>query len=188
MVEEGKVIFEGKTGKGLDVILRYPKSGDAPVLLDFINALSREQTYILFQGEQLTLEEEQRYLEGRLAAVANGTGVQLAAYSNGLLAGNAGIDLRWGTSRHTGELGIAVAQPFRGQGVGDLLLNTIINEAIAHLSGLKIVTLEVFGNNTTAINLYTKVGFVEFGRLPGGRLHRGQYVDNVYMYKSVGKD
>jgi ribosomal protein S18 acetylase RimI-like enzyme len=185
MIEEGKVIFEGKTAKGLDILLRYPKSGDALVLLDFINALSREQTYILFQGEQQTLEEEERYLEGRLTAVANSAGVQLVAYSNGLLAGNTGIDLGWGTNRHRAELGIAVAQRFRGQGVGELLLNAIINEAITHLPELKIVTLEVFGNNASAINLYTKVGFVEFGRLPGGRLHRGEYVDNVYMYKRV---
>lgn len=185
MAGEGKIIFEGKTAKGLDVSLRYPKSGDAPILLDFINKLSREQTYILFQGEQLTLEDEEHYLEGRLAAIEAGTGVQLAAFSNGLLAGNAGIDIRWGTSRHTGELGIAVAQSFRGQRVGELLLNAIINEAITHLPQLKIITLEVFGNNPIAMNLYAKVGFVEFGRLPGGRLHRGQYVDNVYMYKRV---
>jgi ribosomal protein S18 acetylase RimI-like enzyme len=188
MIEEGKVVFEGKTAKGLDIVLRYPKSGDAPVLLDFINALSSEQTYILFQGEKQTLEDEERYLQGRLSATANATGVQLLAFSNGLLAGNTQIDVSWGTNRHVGGLGIAVAQRFRGQGVGELLMNAIINEAITHLHGLKIITLEVFGNNATAINLYAKMGFIECGRLPGGRLHRGQYVDNVYMYKRVRED
>ena len=183
MIKAGSVVFEGKTAKGLDILLRYPRKGDAPALLDFINTLSREQTYLLFQGEQQTLEDEERYLDGRLTAIANGTGVQLLAYSNGILAGNTEIDLGWGTNRHVGSLGIAVAQRFREQGVGELLLNAIINEAITHLPELKIIMLEVFGNNTTAINLYTKVGFVEYGRLPGGRLHRGQYVDNVYMYK-----
>ena len=63
--------------------------------------------------------------------------------------------------------------------------NTIINEAITHLQKLQIITLEVFGNNTIAMNLYSKMGFIEFGRLPDGRLHRGQYVDDVYMYKRV---
>jgi hypothetical protein len=32
------------------------------------------------------------------------------------------------------------------------------------------------------------MGFIEFGRLPGGVLHRGQYVDDVYMYKRVRED
>jgi RimJ/RimL family protein N-acetyltransferase len=188
MTSEGKIVFEGKTGKGFDVMLRYPMRGDAPALLDFINTLSREQTYIMFQGEQITPEEEERYLEGRLAAIGGGTGVQLLAFCNGLLAGNAGVDMQWGSNRHIGVLGISVAQAFRGQGVGELLMNAIINQAVTHLASLKIVTLTVFGNNTVAMNLYAKVGFVEFGRLPGGRLHRGQYVDDVHMYRRVRED
>jgi RimJ/RimL family protein N-acetyltransferase len=185
MISEGKVVFEGATAKGLNVLLRYPQPGDAPALLDYINFMSREQTYILFQGEQLTLEDELHYLDARLAAIRVGSGVQVLAFSDGALAGNAGIEIKWGTNRHVGELGISVAQAFRGQGVGELLMNTVINEAITHLEPLKLITLEVFGNNVAAINLYQKVGFIEFGRLPGGRLHRGQYVDNVYMYKPV---
>jgi ribosomal protein S18 acetylase RimI-like enzyme len=185
MISEGSIIFTGITSKGLDVMLRYPMHGDAPTLLEFINTLSHEQTYILFQGEQMTLEEEERYLEGRLAAVEAGSGVQILAFSNGLLAGNVSIDLRLGNCSHIGVLGISVAQPFRGRGVGELLMNTIINEAITHLHKLQIITLEVFGNNTIAMNLYSKMGFIEFGRLPDGRLHRGQYVDDVYMYKRV---
>lgn len=181
----GRIVFEGATAKGLNALLRYPKPGDAPTLLDYINVMSREQTYILFQGEQLTLEDEEHYLQARLAAIQAGTGVQVLAFVNGKLTGNAGIELKWGTNEHVGELGISVALPFRGQGLGELLMNTVINEAITHLEGLKLITLEVFGNNTAAINLYQKVGFIEFGRLPGGRLHRGQYVDNVYMYKRV---
>jgi RimJ/RimL family protein N-acetyltransferase len=181
----GTIVFEGATAKGRNVVLRYPQPGDAPALLSYINLMSREQTYILFQGEQLTMEDEELYLRARLAAIQAGTGVQVLAFADGTLAGNAGIELKWGTNAHVGELGISVALPFRGQGLGELMMNTIINEAITHLAGLKLITLEVFGNNTAAINLYQKVGFLEFGRLPGGRLHRGQYVDNVYMYQRV---
>jgi RimJ/RimL family protein N-acetyltransferase len=181
----GKIVFEGTTAKGLNVVLRHPRNGDAPALLDFINTMSREQTYILFQGEQLTLKDEEAYLESRLAALAAGTGVQLLAFAEGRLAGNAGIDRKWGTSRHIGELGISVAQSFRGQGVGELLMNAIIDEATQQIDEMQIITLEVFGNNPAAINLYRKVGFSEFGRLPGGRLHRGEFVDNVYMYRRI---
>jgi RimJ/RimL family protein N-acetyltransferase len=184
-MQAGKIIFEGVTAKGLHVVLRHPRHGDAPALLDFINTLSREQTYILFQGEQLTLKDEESYLESRLAVIAAGTGVQLLAFADGQLAGNAGIDRKWGTNRHTGELGISVAHAFRGQGVGELLMKVILDEANRQIQELEIVTLEVFGNNPVAINLYQKVGFIEFGRLPGGRLHRGEYVDNIYMYRRL---
>jgi hypothetical protein len=49
MTGDGKIFFEGKTAKGLDVVLRYPMHGDAPALLEFINALSAEQTCIMFR-------------------------------------------------------------------------------------------------------------------------------------------
>lgn len=182
---EGRIVFEGVTHRGLEVILRYPQAGDAPILLDFINTLSRELTFILFQGEQLTLDDEEKWLEARLATIQAGKGAHVLAFSGGVLAGNTGIELGWGSNRHIGILGISVAQAFRGQGVGELLMNAVINEAVTQLDLLRLIELEVFGNNTAAIKLYQKLGFVEYGRLPGGRLHRGQYVDNVYMYKPV---
>ena len=37
MTDQGKIVFEGKTAKGLDVLLRYPMRGDAPALLKFIS-------------------------------------------------------------------------------------------------------------------------------------------------------
>ena len=50
-MEPGKVIFEGKTKKGLPVALRYPKANDLADLLNYINTISKEQTFIQFQGE-----------------------------------------------------------------------------------------------------------------------------------------
>ena len=184
-MQAGTIVFEGPTAKGLNVVLRYPQPGDAPVLLDYINTLSSEQTYILFQGEQLTLEDEERWLENHLDQIASSRLVQLMAFSNGQLAGDAEIALGSGTSRHVAGLGISLAQPFRGQGLGELLISTLIEEAAINLPGLRMITLNVFGNNVVAQNLYRKVGFVEYGRLPGGILHRGEYVDNVYMYRRV---
>ncbi len=72
-----------------------------------------------------------------------------------------------------------------GLGVGTALMQAVLDEARAHLAGLQIVTLSVFGNNETAIRMYERFGFQEFGRLPRGIRHQGQYVDHIYMYLDV---
>ena len=65
---------------------------------------------------------------------------------------------------------IAVRENYRRQGVGELLLISLIDLALG--LGAKLVTLEVRASNTYAQNLYAKYGFVEVG------LRRGYYTDN----------
>ncbi len=68
-----------------------------------------------------------------------------------------------GRSRHGfGELGMTVAQEWRGRGVGSALLEAAIESARAH--GLHKLSLSVFAHNDRAIALYRKFGFVEEGR------------------------
>jgi ribosomal-protein-alanine N-acetyltransferase len=65
---------------------------------------------------------------------------------------------------------IAVREKHRRQGMGELLLISLIDLAIE--LGAKLVTLEVRASNTDAQSLYAKYGFVEVG------LRRGYYTDN----------
>lgn len=182
---DGKIVFEGTTAKGLNVLLRYPQQGDAQALLDYVNPLSAEQTFILLQGEQLTLEDEQKYLDRELSLMRAGTGVQLLAFVDDMVVGDTEIQVRPGISEHVGALGIGIAKAYRGQGLGELMMETIINEAMTHLPKVQIITLRVFGNNEVALNLYRKLGFVEYGRLPGGMRHRGSFVDDVHLFKRI---
>jgi L-phenylalanine/L-methionine N-acetyltransferase len=82
-----------------------------------------------------------------------------------------------------GALGMSVAQSYRGEGIGTLLLETVLKEAAAQFPHLRIIMLEVFSDNTLAIAMYQKFGFVKYGRLPEGILHNQAYVDTVYMYR-----
>jgi ribosomal protein S18 acetylase RimI-like enzyme len=61
-----------------------------------------------------------------------------------------------------GEIGMAVARPWRGLGVGSGLLGASIEWARDH--GLHKLSLSVFPHNAAAIALYRKFGFVEEGR------------------------
>ncbi|HXV03779.1 MAG TPA: GNAT family N-acetyltransferase [Gaiellaceae bacterium] len=61
-----------------------------------------------------------------------------------------------------GEIGMMVARGWRGRGVGSALVAASIDWARAN--GLHKLTLSVFPQNTAAIGLYRKFGFVEEGR------------------------
>ncbi len=184
-MKPGTVIYNGKLKSGRDLVFRYPAENDLRLLQEYINTLSKEKTFILFQGEQVSLEEEKKYLDSQLKAITENKAVQLLAFSEGILAGNTQINLQDKAVKHIGIFGISLAKEFRGEGIGTLLMKEIIKEAVQNLKSLKIITLEFFGNNFIAQKLYKKMGFVEYGNLPKGVTHRGKFVDHIYMYKEV---
>jgi RimJ/RimL family protein N-acetyltransferase len=61
-----------------------------------------------------------------------------------------------------GEIGMEVAQEWRGRGVGSALLAAAIEWS--REQGLHKLSLAVFPHNAAAIALYRKFGFVEEGR------------------------
>ena len=186
-MEPGNVIFRGKTEKDLAVILRYPKKSDLAGLLSYINTLSKERTFIRVQGEEITIEEEKEYIDKIIKHVKTNQGVHLFAFSRRKLIGTADITLKEKAERHVGNFGISIAKEFRGKGVGRLLLRKILEEAKNNLPGLKIVTLSVFANNPIAKKMYESFDFKTLGNLPGGAIHRGKFVDHIFLYKEIGK-
>ncbi len=179
------IIFQGKTKKGKELIIRYVVAEDLKKLLEYINTLSKEQTFIRFQGEQLTREEEKKYLSDFLKKQKAGKAIKLLAFSKDELVGVADVHLEEKISSHVGIFGITIKKGFRGEGIGKLLMNLTIKEAQKNLKDLRIITLGVFSNNPLAKAIYEKFGFKEYGCLPEGVLHRGKYVDHLYMYKKV---
>ena len=74
---------------------------------------------------------------------------------------------------------IAVHPDYRGQGYGEALCRTLIQEAA--LVDIDKVTLEVRVSNITAQNLYLKLGFYSAGRRPGYYTDTNE--DAVIMWK-----
>jgi ribosomal protein S18 acetylase RimI-like enzyme len=178
-------LFAGQTPDGRNYLIRYPEITDAGAMCDYINILSQECTFITFQGEQLSLEEETKYLENRLKKISENKAVNLLVVAGHQIIGVSDITLKDKTSSHEGVLGITILKEFRGQGIGKTLMGLVLKEAESHLPELRLVTLSVFGNNPLAYGMYQKFGFTEYGRLPAGVLHKGNYVDHVYMYKQI---
>ncbi len=83
------------------------------------------------------------------------------------IAGFAGFWIMVGEAHITG---IAVREPRRRQGIGELLLISMIN--LATELSVRIITLEVRASNTIAQGLYSKYGFTQTG------LRHHYYIDN----------
>lgn len=182
---EGKVVYQGVTSRGVDIVIRYPKNSDTRSMCEYINVLSKEKTYIRFQGEEVTLESETVYLDKQIKNIKDYKTVQLFIVGNGKILGITAVDMKDKTESHEGVLGISIAKEIRGEGIGKKFMELILQEAVNNLSQLKLITLGVFGDNGLALSLYPKFGFVEYGRLPEGSFHNGRYVDHIYMYKKI---
>jgi len=179
------IVYKGTSKSGRKFIVRYPEMSDAEYLLNYINTISREKTFITFQGEQLTLDEEIKYIQKTIDLRTQHKGTTLISVSDDKIIGSAEIDLGNKIEAHIGNLGITIAKAYRGDGIGRQYMESLISEAIKQLPALKIIKLSVFANNPVAILLYKSLGFIEYGNLPEGLIYNNKLVDHIYMYKKV---
>ena len=180
-----KIVFEGLSKKGNKIVVCYPTRNDAQIFCDYINALSKEKTFVRFQGEEVSLEDETKYLNTQLEKIAKKQTVELLVFCNKKLIGISSIDMKDKTESHEGVFGISVAREYRGEGIGKKFMQLVLEEAEKNMPQLRIITLGVFGDNTLAKKMYEEFGFKEYGKLPKGSLHKEEYVDHIYMYKNV---
>jgi len=159
---------------------------DLKAMRDYINALSRERTFITFQGEQISLDNEKKYLENFIKKIKKNQAIKLIAFAGNKLIGVSDVELSDRIiEKHVGTFGITIHKDYRGEGIGKLLMKLTLENAKRELRGMKIVTLGVFGNNIVARKMYQKFGFKNYSKLPKGILHRGKYVDHYEMYKKL---
>lgn len=88
-------------------------------------------------------------------------------FSEAELGGIAGFFAEGGDkTRHRGHLvGVYTRPSFRGTGASRLLLDAVIGEAGRHV---EFLYLQVTQTNTPAVRLYERMGFVVYGKDPGG--------------------
>ena len=184
MPSPGEAVTTLETAHGT-FLVRYPVIEDVDQMLIYINALSRERTYTNMQGEQLTIESETVWLTAQLEGIEAGNVIQLLIIRDDEIVGIAGIRRQTHVSQHIGVLGISIKQAYRGRGLGRALMNVVISEAQKHLEGLRMIALDCFGSNAPAIHLYRSLGFIEYGRLPGGIIQQENEIDRVLMYLSL---
>jgi ribosomal protein S18 acetylase RimI-like enzyme len=149
--------------------VRQARPEDARALAELFAAVAEERDGI---ATEPPVDVDAR--TGQFAASIEGTIVAVAA---GDFVGSLHVDA---TRFGVGELGMAVARPWRGRGVGSALLAAAIEKS--RNEGLHKLSLEVFPHNDAAIALYRKFGFVEEGRrLKHYRRANGELWDSIVM-------
>jgi RimJ/RimL family protein N-acetyltransferase len=166
---------------GQNIVLRSPNTFDAEQLLNHMRLTSAETEFMSRYPEEITVsvESQSRFLQ----MIENDPDdFMLAAYIDGRMVGNAAVtrvrsNLKY---RHRANFGISLQEEVCNVGLGTLMMQEILE--IVKRSVFGQLELTVFADNTRAIHLYEKVGFLKTGVLPRAyRLKDGSYHDEVQM-------
>ena len=170
---------------GQNIVLRSPNTFDAEQLLNHMRLTSAETEFMSRYPEEITVsvESQSRFLQ----MIENDPDdFMLAAYIDGRMVGNAAVtrvrnNLKY---RHRANFGISLQEEVCSIGLGTIMMQEILE--IVKKSVFEQLELTVFADNTRAIRLYEKVGFVKTGVLPRAyRLKDGNYHDEVQMVYMV---
>jgi RimJ/RimL family protein N-acetyltransferase len=170
-----------KDGRVVQIVL--PSMKGLKAVTQFVNKLSKEDTFLSFAGEEYTIAFEKNWLRNMLIEIEKEKNYHLWALYDGQIIGSVNIRRGGNRDQHVGDIGLMIDKDFRRQGLGKYFLNKIIEQG--KLMDFKIATLAVFSDNTTAISLYKKMGFREYGKLPNGLFRKNKYSDKIEMYKEL---
>jgi RimJ/RimL family protein N-acetyltransferase len=161
------------------VKVRRSVPSDAPAVISAIEAVCAEGIY--FQTDAFIPDRHWKAVLYRsesapqhLLAVAELRGEIIGTVR--LFAGMCGFK-----DRHVAELGIFVLPPYRGHGIGKLLMAYALDWAASQ--DLQKIMLNVFATNHRAIHMYERFGFVLEGKRKMQYNIGGEYVDEILMAK-----
>lgn len=166
---------------GKTAILRSGTMADGKAALENFNLTHEETDYLFSYPDEnsITAEQEGEFLTEKTASERE---IEILALVDGQVAGMAGIDAI-GTKYkvcHRADFGIAIAKAYWGMGLGKALTEACI--ACAKQAGYTQLELSAVAENESAVALYRKCGFIEYGRNPRGfRSRVSGYQELVYM-------
>lgn len=177
------VHFQNKLGQ--TVLVRSALEEDAAALLQYLRETTAETPFLLREPEEvtMTLEQEKAFILQTLAAPRS---LMLAAFCDGRLAGTCSFAPAGPFRRYTHrcEIAIALYQDFCGHGIGEKLMELLLEQARA--AGFEQAELEVVSDNKAALTLYQKLGFVSYGMFPCNMKYAdGQYASATWMMKPL---
>lgn len=164
-----------KTGR--EVIFRSAEEKDAKSLLKYLKVTAAETPYLIREPEEITLsiKEEEEFIQRIEDSERE---LMLVATVDGKHIGNCSL-MSMGSFkryRHRCDVAIALYQEYCGRGIGKMMLEAVLK--VAKELGYEQAELEVVADNKTAIVMYEKLGFEQYGVFPHNvKYSGGKYAD-----------
>ena len=176
-----KLRCETALKNGEPLLLRSLGAQDAEETLGVIKRTAGETPYMMRYADEwtITVEKEKQTLADMERSPK---ALMMGAFIGGRLVGvgNFRPAHPGDRARHRAVMGISVLKSHWGMGIGTAMMQAMIEAA--KTTALEQLELDVVSTNETAIRLYQKCGFVEYGRLPRMMKYRdGTYADAVLM-------
>lgn len=155
---------EIKLKNGETAILRIPTKEDAKEMINYLNIIGGESDFITF-GEnefKLSIESEQEYIQ---KTNSQENSKIILTIINDKIVGIGSINsLQKERMKHNGTLGISFRKKYWGMGLGNEVMDYLVEWAKAN--GItKKISLLVREDNERGIKLYEKFGFEREGLL-----------------------
>lgn len=175
------------TGKdGQKYTMKSINAANAEQFLDFMYQVSDDTHFMTRYGDEVGHgEKEIKEEEKRLQSLYDDSRQTMTSiFDNEKIVGNIAVRCigKGRKTKHRCEIGLGVRKEYHGAGLGTILMEHAID--FAKNAGYTCMELEVLEDNTKALGLYKKMGFVESGKLPCGfKLDDGTSIGEISMYK-----
>jgi RimJ/RimL family protein N-acetyltransferase len=169
-----------KLKDGSELVIRNVMVDDAEQMAQFKQYISQESDFLSFGKNEIekSAECEAQLIQSTSAAENS---VIIIAVANEEIAGfvtfNGGFRVR---KKHSGDMGIAVRKQYWGKGIGNLLMEALIEWA-RNTKTVRKINLLTRTDNAAAISLYEKYGFTKEGILTRDVIINGIFYDSFSM-------
>ena len=173
---------------GRKIVLRSLEKKDAGAAIFCLRKVSGETAFLRREKDEcgMTIAQEEDVI---LRKAENPREMLLGAFDGEKLVGMAGLNAIGSLSRvqHRASVGISLERAYWGQGIGSAMMSALIDAA--RQAGYEQVELDVVDNNTRAVALYTRFGFITIGKIPNGMKYRdGSCADLCLMIRQFSKE
>jgi RimJ/RimL family protein N-acetyltransferase len=163
-----------------NLLIRTPKREDAKKILEYLKIIGGETDNLSFgkEGHPNTIEEEEIFLSS--INEKNNRIMLIGIIDEDIVTIGSLMGSKFKRLRHSVEFGISVKKAYWNKGIATQIIHELINKAKTY-KYIKQITLHVLVDNTSAIHLYKKIGFLEKGVFPNHMHINNEYKDSLFM-------